>query len=240
MILCNHYTVTPPFTPNTFWGFNKSNSQKNYPTLSCINWHNKYHLGYTGKFLGNKLCNPRGRNGNTKNRFFFVQEMWPVVTDPRTPKQLKGPKKWLWGGSTPKWPKKGQKWLKRGLKVTQNPFSSHFWPFFGPLGRRPHRVTFEVAFGSLQLFRRSGVFSWHHWSRCKNGVFLYAIHRELSSLRYIVGSQEPSSKQNTKKQLSEASGGSNLLSDCNIDAFICNTTESDPLFPGGCVAMEKF
>ena len=61
--------ISPPITPNKFWGFKKRNSQDNDTTLSCpyeenyiipytkrfsgINWRNKFHLGYTRKFLGN-------------------------------------------------------------------------------------------------------------------------------------------------------------------------------------------
>ena len=64
--------ITPPSTPNKFWGFNKCNSQKrlDHPVLSLflggkitqsftpkysqgINWRNKFHLGCTRKFLGN-------------------------------------------------------------------------------------------------------------------------------------------------------------------------------------------
>ena len=62
--------ISPPITPNKFWGFHKCNSQKNlhHPVLSRlgriaqsftpnnsqgVNWLNKFHLVYTRKFLGN-------------------------------------------------------------------------------------------------------------------------------------------------------------------------------------------
>ena len=62
--------ISPPITPNKFWGFNKRNSQEklHHPVLSplgqsaqsvtpkysqVINWRHKFHLGHTGKFLGN-------------------------------------------------------------------------------------------------------------------------------------------------------------------------------------------
>ena len=36
--------------------------------------------------------------------------------------------------------------------VTENPFLSHFWPFFGSIGRRPPRVTFESLLGHVNCF----------------------------------------------------------------------------------------
>ena len=74
--------------------------------------------------------------------------VWSVVPPnskdpPRTPKQLK----WIKSdseGSRPKWPKKGSTVTKRrGFRS----LLTTFHPFFGPLGRRPPRVTFDSLLG---------------------------------------------------------------------------------------------
>ena len=61
--------ISPPITPNKFWGFNKRNSQAklHHPVLFLlgkitlsftpkhsrgINWRDKVHLGYTRKSWG--------------------------------------------------------------------------------------------------------------------------------------------------------------------------------------------